>query len=453
MASKKKPNIIFVTFDAGRPDHLGYMGYKKNTSPFLDSLAKKGTYFTRAFATGPGSPHSFVAIFTSTFPFDYGGFEYIDRPRVLLSEVLKKNGYTTMGIHSAAYMSAYFGYDRGWDSFKYLSHYKGGGIMKGIQRDTWQAKFVKTFEDFRKWVINHIPKAIRLVTIAEKVVWGPKKIYQDLTNYRPPFYTAEEMNEEVKKMLPAAPAKPFFLWVHYMDTHATYALFLRKSKKFLKRAKFWIGDWLLYFTGEFYWINWFFTWLYLDLYDESVKHVDENIEKLFEYLRSINVLDDDAIVAICSDHGEEFFERGYVGHSGTLYNVNLNVPLILYAPDHVKPEAISRPVSMIDFGPTVLELAGLPKEKSFKGKSFFDETPRPIIGQIPDTNPDLSGQTFLGAAVIWDGYKIIHMIDKKMLFSMQDDFEEKNNLYDTRKDVAEKMAEILKPYEYIHPAE
>src|ERR1700679_3756299 len=104
MTPTKKPNIIFISFDDSRADHLGFMGYGKNTTPFLDSVAKEATYFSRAFATGSGSPQSFVGTMPSTYPMDHGGFSFIDRPRVLVSEALHDAGYRTVAVHSAAYM-------------------------------------------------------------------------------------------------------------------------------------------------------------------------------------------------------------------------------------------------------------------------------------------------------------------------------------------------------------
>lgn len=456
MASKKeKPNIIFVTLDACRPDHLGYMGYRRNgesLSPFLDSLAKKGTYFTRAFATGPGSPQSFVAIFTSTYPFDYGGITYLDRPRVFLSEILKRNGYKTMGFHSGAYMSGYFGYDRGWDKFEYLSPFKGGDMMQGIKPGTWQTRIVKKFDALRRFVNKKMPWANWFATLVEKTAFGWRKIWKDLTNYQRPFFTADEMNEEVRKALPKAPEKPLFLWVHYMDIHGPYGLFWQKSRQIAKRIKFHVADFIGYFLGKFYFINKWLLPLYLELYDSCIKYTDEHIKKLFEYLSSIGVLNDESMVAICADHGEEFLERKWVGHSDSVWNVNLNVPLIFYGKKYFNPETvITRPVSLIDFSPTILDLVGLPREKVFKGGNLFDESERPIIGQVPDLDTDLSSKASLGTAVIYGKYKLIHTPNKKMLFSMENDFEEKINLYDKEKEIAARLEKILKPYEFILP--
>ena len=136
-----------------------------------------------------------------------------------------------------------------------------------------------------------------------------------------------------------------------------------------------------------------------------------------------------------------------------MWNVNLNVPLFFYSKNNIaRGKVIERSVSLIDFSPTVLDLAGVPKESAFKGMNIFSEVNRPVIGQVPDTDTDLSNQTFLGAAVIYEGYKLIHMKGKKkMLFSIKDDFDEKNNLYDEKREIVEKLEKVLAPYESILP--
>lgn len=449
----KKPNIILITFDSTRADRLGVAGYKKNITPFLDSIAQKGVYFSRAFATGPGSPHSFVAILTSTFPFDYGGFEYIDRPRVLISEVLKSNGYLTIAIHSAAYMSSFFGYDRGWDKFVYLSHFKKGKIMAGIKPGTWQTKIVRKIDTTRFWIQQHVSWAKSLFTFFEKAIFGIRKIVKDLTHYNPPFYIAEEVNEELKKILPQKPEHPLFLWIHYMDPHGPYGLFLRKSQNILNKIRFHLADLIGYFLGEFRFINKWFVPFHSSIYDASIKYTDKNIENLFKYLSSLDIINENSIVIICSDHGEEFLEHGWIGHDATLWNVNLNVPLIFYSEKRISSgKIVDHPVSLIDISPTILELANLPRENSFKGKNIFEKTNRPVIGQVPYTAADLSDQKFLGATIIHNGYKLINMLGKnKMLFSMENDFEEKINLYEKKKDIASQLEKIIKPYEFILP--
>jgi arylsulfatase A-like enzyme len=122
---KKKPNIILITVDSLRADHLGYMGYGKGISPNIDKLAGESVVFNNAFAVGPVTPHSFPSILTSTYPLDYQGPRKIERPRKLISEVLKEKGFITAAFHSNAYLSNFFGYNRG-------SVTTGGGIFLKI---------------------------------------------------------------------------------------------------------------------------------------------------------------------------------------------------------------------------------------------------------------------------------------------------------------------------------
>jgi arylsulfatase A-like enzyme len=437
----KKPNIVLITFDSTRADRLGVAGYPKNLTPFLDSLA---------FSTGPGSPHSFVAILTSTYPFDYGGFEYIDRPRMLVSEVLQSAGYKTIGVHSAAYMSAYFGYDRGWDKLAYLSNFKSGEVIPGIRRDSWQAKFLKKLTAIHRLLNKKSSLMNRIFLVIEKILFTFRKIFVDIFRFRPAFIIAEDVNKEVKRLIPSKPREPLFLWVHYMDPHGPYAVFWKIKGTITQKMKYFVCDIIPFIFGQASFITRALLPLLNDAYDSSIKYTDQNIESLFKYLSSIGVVNDDSLVVICSDHGEEFFDHGNIGHLATLYNVNLNVPLIFYGPKYLpRIASVERPVSLMDISPTILDIAGVTKPKVFKGRNIFDAKMRPIIGQVPETEDDLSNQTFLGATVIHEGYKLIHMIDKKMLFSMENDFEEKVNLYDKEKEIVARLEKILQPYERI----
>jgi len=83
----KSKNVILITIDCLRLNHLGVFGYQRKTSPFIDSLSKKSLFFENAFANGPFTIASFVSIFASTFPLNNG--RYISPQKLLfLSEVL-----------------------------------------------------------------------------------------------------------------------------------------------------------------------------------------------------------------------------------------------------------------------------------------------------------------------------------------------------------------------------
>lgn len=439
-----KPNIVFITIDALRADHVGFMGYKKNTTPFLDSLAERGVVFKNAHAAGPGSPQSFSTIFTSTYPADYGGPSYIERPRVLMSEALQSAGYRTFAFHSNAYLSGYFGYDRGWDSFHYLSPFKADGPTKGIRHDSWQARLLRKISGMHKWLRKNLPPLGIIFAAGERLVFTARKLALDVKQYRNTFFTADEMNSAVKRTLPRGAREPIFLWIHYMDVHTPYALFARKGKDRKMKCKYYLSDYISYLIGDLG-INKIFSSLYLGLYDESITYVDSQIREMFDYLSSANIIDKNSVLIVSADHGEEFYEHGQFGHQPTLFDINTHVPLIVYAPAHHKPAVIERPVGHIDLAATVADFGGAPRPKTYVGKNFFDEEERPVISQSLSGEGDLTNLEFLCASIIHKGYKLIVSPDKKLLFSLKD-HREKENLYDANREIARALEKKIKPY-------
>ncbi|MDO8516294.1 MAG: sulfatase [bacterium] len=453
-----KLNIIFITFDSGRADHMGFLGYRKGITPFLDSLAKKGVYFKRAFATGPGSSVSSAGYLASTYPLDHGGYAYIDKPRVLLSEAMHDNGYETVAVHSSPYHTKYFGYERGWDRFHYATYFRSRPknsakpqsgteetISPGLRKSTLKSKILRKSFSIREWLKTYAPPLAPIFKALEKIVFLFRKILKDMLDFRPGFYTADELNEEVKYVLPSKPDQPLFLWAYYMDPHVPYALFGRKKGSFWLKFKYHLSDICLFLFGEGpMFLNQFFIPLYKHLYDQSVAHVDENIKKLFEHLGSLGIDEKNSIFIIHSDHGEAFYEHGTFGHTQILFNVNIQVPLIFYGVGII-PAAIERPVSLIDLPTTVLDLAGIPHPSSYKGKNLFSGEAREVVAQASECDGDLSNASFTGITIIWEGYKLIHWKDKRYLFTL-DDVEEKNDLYDTKKDIVKDLESRLVRY-------
>ncbi len=440
----QKPNIILITLDAGRADHFGFMDYRKNTSPFLDSLAKRGMYFTNAFSTGAGSPQSFVAIMTSTYPADYGGFANIEPPRVLVSEAFQKAGYKTVGIHSAAYMSGYFGYDCGWDEFRYLSPFAGGGTMAGIRRDSLQAKILRGISRARASVKN-IFVINWVFAVLEKCVLLIRKIAKDTAHYTPPFFTGEEINAEVKKILPAKLDTPLFLWVHYMDAHEPFGLFLR-TRGFLQKLRFYLADVLLFLFGEWPAVNRIFKSFYVNLYDASLRYADQCIGELFRDLEAKGIINDESIVAFTSDHGEEFFEDGHFGHDQRPGRVHFHVPLVFFGKTlSAQPQKQDRPVSLIDLPSTLLTLVGVPKPEVFRGGDIFDGKERDVVSQIIDCEGDLTNQKFLGARLVRGKYAFVEFERGEKLFAL-DDTGERYNLMESRKEIADELRRRLSKY-------
>lgn len=447
MENKKKPNIIFVTFDSGRADHLSFNGYKKKTTPFLDSLAEKGICFKNAFSTGPGSSVSFIGIFTSTYPLDYDGYSYVNRPRVLFPEVLRESGYTTVGVHSSPYLADYFGYNKGWDKFLYLNYFKknvatASPISPGLRHETAKAKVLKKTSESHRWLRENIPFLAAIFRIIERTLLFIRKILKDAFSFKPAFFTAEKINAEVEKILDDAVNRPLFLWVHYLDAHVPYGLYGKTGRGSAKKLKYYICDWAGFLFGDFPPLLKLFVPVLKSTYDDSLSYVDENIKKLLSSLEQRRILNDDAILVIASDHGEVFLEHGEYGHPQALYNPNIKVPLIFYSRKGLEAKKVEKPVSLIDVAPTILDFAGAKIPESFRGKNIF-EGERDVIVQASESEGDLSGRAFTGIAMIRNGYKFVLFKKEKSLFPVGD-AEEIKNVYNEKRAVAGEMEQRLK---------
>lgn len=449
---KKKPNIIHITFDCIRADHLGIAGYKKNITPFLDSIARKGLRYANAYSLGPGSSVSFVGMFTSTYPLDYGGYSSIDRPRVMIPEVLKEAGYTTVGIHSSPYFSEYFGYNRGWNVFRFLSYFehRGGSTSPGLRRGTVKSRLLKKKNSWIKWLDAHISFLAPVAKFFDRLLLMARKIVKDFMHYTPACFIAEDTNRETAKVLDGVSGRPLYLWVHYLDAHTPYGLFNFKGRGLWNKARFYGLDLLLFFFGIFPSINKYFARLYRNMYDESLAYIDKNIADLFAMLKERSVLDHDAVVIIHSDHGEDFFEHDSFGHEQRLFNVNVHVPLIMYSPGQFMPAVIEKPVSLLDIAPTILDLAGAMSPAVYKGKSLFSPDSRDVVIQASESAGNLTDDKFTGIAIVARGYKFIAWKGERYLFAMSD-ADERVNLYHEHRDIADELEERAMMYAPTEP--
>ncbi len=115
-----KPDIILITIDTLRRDHLGAYGYPRQTSPFIDSLAKKGVIFKKVVTPIPATSGSHASILTSLHPLTHqvtaNALPLSSNVRTI-AEVMKANGYYTIGAVAVKILSRKYKFSRGFDSF------------------------------------------------------------------------------------------------------------------------------------------------------------------------------------------------------------------------------------------------------------------------------------------------------------------------------------------------
>ena len=171
-----KPNILLITIDTLRRDHLGVYGYPRETSPFMDRLAREGMMFKHVITPLPSTAPSHASILTSLHPLTHGlssnAAPLTDKAQTI-AEVLKQGGYYTIGTVAAGFLSAQYNFSQGFDSFS----------------DKWETK-PKINTPFDR--------------VAEMV---NESLYQQIDDYL---------------LHPQNKNKPLFIWVHYFDPHFPY---------------------------------------------------------------------------------------------------------------------------------------------------------------------------------------------------------------------------------------
>ncbi len=186
-------------------------------------------------------------------------------------------------------------------------------------------------------------------------------------------------------------------------------------------------------------------------YAGEVVYTDKVLRRLFDTLDRLG-LADDTIVVVTADHGDEFGEHGSVGHSRTVYDEVLRVPLVFWAPGLIPAGAqIEEQVSLVDLGPTLLELVNIAPVDALRGESL---APALLHGDAPKSAvrfaeaPSLKhadGRIFSART---ESYKWIgreHVSDPLEIYDLQADPLEQNNLVDDQK-LLEQGRELLQVY-------
>lgn len=311
--SKDLPNIIFISIDTLRADHVSCYGYEKKTTPMIDMLAQKGVRFTKAFAPAPWTLPSHASMFTGLYPSKHKAIDErvaVEKDIAMLTEKLQAAGYETGGFVTHYYLSKDYGFDRGFDKF----------VMKIDEKAETITKLAATWiRDNRK--------------------------------------------------------KPFFAFIHYFDPHTPYyppAEFRTKYfPKDLIEIKGDTRDVLSIIHSKYPEKREKTLRALLALYDGEIDYVDSSISELYKKLQLFK-LDRNTLIVITSDHGEEFYEHGLMEHGFTLYQEQLHVPLIFYCPEKIAMGKTSDvPVSLVDLFPTLLEYAGIPLPEKLDGNSIL----------------------------------------------------------------------------------
>jgi arylsulfatase A-like enzyme len=323
-----RPNLILISLDTLRRDHVGCYGYERDTTPALDALAARSLRFDNAFSVQPWTLTAHMTMLTGLLPSVHGLSTESGLPRGIptLADLLKPAGYVTLGVaDQIAYFEPRFGYARGFDVYEQL-----------------------------------IDRADRKV-------------------------------DRIVDLVDDAGGRPFFLFAHFYDAHSDWNRLPYEAAPDDQAAlaPWYAGDADAWCTPEGLCGSKMLLDLYerdaklageelarlIDLYDAGVRSLDREIGRLIDALERRGRMED-TVILITADHGEEFFDHGKPLH-GRCFDECLNVPFLLYVPPSIRARGAGSAggstgalASLVDVPATFLDLAGLPPPDVHQGVSL-----------------------------------------------------------------------------------
>jgi len=372
-------SIILVTVDCLRADHVGFMGYKRANTPFLDVLAGESLVVPHAIVAGAPTYYSLPGIMASRYPMALGrDILGLAPDEPTLTTALKDSGYATAGFSAAnPYISSRFGYDRGFDVFEdFLKSDPRSLPAEPTRSDRGLASRLNQGIQRLRPSLGGLGAAYDELYF--RYCQRVTPVADSLDGLRS-FPSADLVVDQACRWLDSVGPSPFFLWLHLMDPHSPYypkeeALRLMNEAPVSPRdARYLNSYWNRGDVGPGRLAG--IQDRIIRLYDAGIRWVDEQVCRMVAYLKG-NGRWDDCIFVLTADHGEEFLERGgrYHPPSGLMEEL-IHVPLLLRAPGKVKTGICGDPFSLIHLAPTLLDAANVPIPSEFVGSSAWS-TPR-----------------------------------------------------------------------------
>jgi arylsulfatase A-like enzyme len=304
---RQRRNVVLISIDTLRADHVGVYGYPRPTSPLLDRLAANGTLFLNTFAVWPETSVSHMTMFTSLYPAVHGvslmawGSRPLPPWQSTLAEVLSRDGYITGALTEDGLLAHPLGFARGFQDYLELFKPKTFGAAAAVAEHV--------FDGGARWLRRH-------------------------------------------------PGDLFFLFLHTYQVHERVAAgdaYDALREQFRHDAMPALNQQAATMIRD---------------YDAAIRYTDDALASVVRTLDELH-LTDQTLLIVTSDHGEEFGTHQAWGHGGNLSDFALHVPLILRSPGLVPAgKRVPAQVGLIDLLPTVLDLLGLPPLAQAQGRSF-----------------------------------------------------------------------------------
>jgi arylsulfatase A-like enzyme len=317
-------NIILITLDTVRADHLSLYGYARDTTPHLRTLRDFTTY-TNAFSSGNWTLPGHASIFTGQSVTRHGAhesptsdFHAIAENLPTLPQLLARRGFVTAGVvANYGNLSGPAGFERGFDVYDYV-------YPAGLDDPSTP---------------HYLPRA----KLRNALVTALHSIYR--------LAPAEDVNRRAFRFLDSQ-RRPFFLFINYMDAHVPYTPPHPYDTRYPGKSSFaWNDYYDIEKSGRPLTAR--ESQHLVSQYDGAINYLDDQLDQLLRKLRELQLYDD-ALIVITSDHGESFGERAILGHGRTLYQNQIRIPLLVKLPHATSGARVDTFISDTDILPAIL---------------------------------------------------------------------------------------------------
>jgi arylsulfatase A-like enzyme len=341
MSDQSGRNVLFVVLDTVRKDHLTPYGYDRPTTPGLADFAEEARVYEEAVAPAPWTLPVHASMFTGRYPSEHGASQenpYLPEDVGTLAEALSAAGYDTACYSSNAWITPYTRLTAGFDDQDNFFEVMPGDFLSGALADLWQ----------------RINDNDRLRAVANRLVELGNSVHEHLEGGGADSKTPAVIDNAIEFV---DGADDWFVFLNLMDAHLPVYPpeeyrerfapdvdpddVCQNSKEYNAGARD-ISD------AEFEEIK--------GLYDAEIRHIDDQLQRLFSWLQDSGEWED-TLVVVCSDHGELHGEHGLYGHEFCIYDPLVNVPLLVKGPG-VDPGRDEGTVELQDLYHTVLDYTG-----------------------------------------------------------------------------------------------
>ncbi|MFP4501980.1 MAG: sulfatase [Candidatus Hydrogenedentota bacterium] len=408
------PNVVFILLDALREDRLDALRDGHPVMPNICALAGEGVRFDDTVTVCTWTKPAMATVFTG-LPVDAHGVYFAARelPQGNVSDVLPESmetlaewfrarDYATFGVQTNANCTRELGFAQGYDRHDY--RFNNGALAPWVVTQALGAVYAM---DAPFFLYTHF--------------MDPHAPYTPPPDYQPPWTPVQGVPAREQAMLEDNDR----FMAYYRDCAFT-AIGLQQERRLPPLSE----------AGEA-WVR--------ERYDAATHAMDAAVGRMVNEIRQYFP---NTVFIVTSDHGEEFWERGGMGHGTTLHAEQLRVPLIIAGPG-ITPAVNETPASLIDLAPTIAAYLDAPPLEVWQGRNLFAPAPdnharfaRTRGVTYPDLQVDLAG-------VIEGAEKLIvdYLHNTRLLYDRVADPADQHNLAKSKPGQVESLTRLIERHQ------